>query len=146
LNLISFSQNNLDSLEGVWKGNGNLFGNEAKFEMTWKKALNNAFFKLTFSNEFSDNKGSVRSLKSEAFYKITNNKIEGYWFDSRGLILPLKGTIEDSQLTIFWGDDKTENGKTIYTINSNQTINVKDYFSVDGNYKLFGTADYVKIE
>jgi len=147
LSYISFSQNNLDNIEGAWKGEGNLFGKDAKFEMIWEKTLENKFFKLSFSNEYVDNKGVTRTLKSQAFYKIINDgEYEGYWFDSRGLILPLKALFEDSQLTVFWGDDKTEKGKTVYTINSDQTINVLDYISINGSYKLFGSADYVKIK
>lgn len=147
LSLISFSQNNLDAIEGIWKGNGNLFGKEAQFEMTWEKTLNDKFFKLSFSNEFTDNKGAIRSLKSQAFYKIIDNKeFEGYWFDSRGLILPLKASFTDSELTVFWGDDTTEKGKTVYTINDDKTIDVTDYVSIKGDYKLFGSANYVKVE
>ena len=145
--LISFSQNDLDRIEGVWNGQGNLFGKEANFEMTWEKTLNSKFFKLTFSNEFSDKEGNIRSLKSQAYYKIMDNEeLEGYWFDSRGLILPLKASFADSQLTVFWGDDTTEKGKTVYTINDDGTIDVKDYFRTKDDYKHFGSANYVKVE
>lgn len=55
---------------------------------------------------------------------------------------PLKGTVANNQLVVDWGTPDTEEGKSIYTINSDGTISVEDYVQKEGESVKFGTATY----
>ena len=128
---------------GSWSGAGQLFGAEARFEMNWERVLDNKFVRLTFRNSFKDSGGGERSLNAQAFYKATSEgRFRGTWFDSRGMILPLKSTFEDSVLTTLWGAPESEEGRTVYRLHADDRIEVDDYINKDGKWQRFGHAVY----
>ena len=128
---------------GSWSGTGQLFGAEARFEMTWERVLEDKFVHLTFRNSFKDSGGRERMLKAQAFYKATGGgRFRGTWFDSRGMILPLKSTFEDSVLTTLWGTPESEEGRTVYRLHAEDRIEVDDYIKKDGKWQRFGHAVY----
>ncbi len=130
----------LNSFLGSWEGNGTLMNNEANFEMKWEQVLNNEFFKLTFRNSIPS---ASFSMDAQAYYKETENgTISGYWFDSRGISFPLEGNLSDTTLTIYWGTEEIEEGRTEYTLFDSETIKVSDFVLRNGEYALFGTATY----
>lgn len=131
------------AIVGNWEGSGSLFGQPAEFSMRWSQDLHQNLLSLTFENRFVDNSGTERVMKARAFYHLIQNK--GQWYDSRGMMLPLKLELQDEELTVFWGDDKTEKGKTIYSI-SGETVNVKDFVFRNDIYQPFGEASYKKIK
>lgn len=137
----------LELFRGSWSGSGQLFGAEARFEMKWEMALNNQFVQLTFKNSFKDSGGRERTLKAQAFYKsMGEGRYRGTWFDSRGMVLPLESTFEDSVLTTLWGSAESENGRTVYSIHADDTIEVDDYINKDGEWQKFGHAVYHRID
>ncbi len=130
-------------IKGDWIGEGNLFGAPAKFSMNWEIVLADKFARLSFHNEFKDGNGTTRSMDAEAFYKFDPNaSITGNWFDTRGLILPLKCEVKDNTLIVLWGDKATEQGKTEYQLISENQIAVKDFVMRNGEYAEFGGASY----
>ncbi len=133
-----------DLIIGNWVGNGTLFGQKATFKMLWEYELNDKFIKLIFENSFEDGSGIERVMRANAYYDFKQNK--GFWFDSRGLMLPISMIIEDHAMTVLWGDDTTEKGKTIYSIIDNEHIKVEDFVFKDNKYLPFGEAEYVKLE
>jgi hypothetical protein len=128
---------------GDWKGNGTLFNYPASFKMEWNLVLDNKFLKLEFENRFSDPSGNERIMNAHAYYDLKNEK--GHWFDSRGMILPFKFELKDKMMTVFWGDERSERGKTVYSFIGNNGIHVIDYVFTNGNYQPFGDAKYEKL-
>ena len=138
------SQNFTNTILGTWDGNGTLFNQKASFKMKWENDLNDKFIKLTFENSFKDGSGTERIMKASAYYNFEKNK--GYWFDTRGMMLPLKLEINDSSMIVLWGDEFSEKGKTVYSINDKKQLNVQDFFFRDNSYFLFGEATYKRIK
>ena len=138
------SQDFSKSILGTWNGEGSLFGQEASFKMKWKKDLNEQFIKLTFQNSFKDQSGTQRVLKATAYYNF--EKRIGQWFDTRGVILPLTFDLDQNVMTVMWGDEKTEQGKTIYSLMNKGEMRVQDFVLKDDLYKAFGEANYERIE
>jgi hypothetical protein len=126
---------------GAWVGTGTLFQQKASFGMKWENVLNSKFIKLSFENRFVDQSGVERIMKANAYYNVKQNK--GYWFDTRGVMLPLKLDIKEDSMTVFWGDEFTETGKTLYTIVNNE-LSVQDYVFKNNSYFHFGKAIYKK--
>lgn len=113
--------------------------------MVWERDLGNTFYKLSFENEFLDNTGKKTQLQAIAYYKpINQNRFTGFWFDSRGMILPLQATFNNGSLETTWGNEQTEKGKTVYTFNNDGTATVKDYILKSGLSMQFGDAKYKK--
>lgn len=131
-----------NNITGQWTGMGSLFGQEATFTMHWENILENKFMKLTFMNQFKDKSGNEMSMHANGYYDLDQNK--GYWFDSRGMMLPLKLELNENSLTVLWGDASAEKGKTIYTLNKGE-IDVQDFVFRNDQYIPFGKANYKKI-
>ena len=127
---------------GNWTGQGTLFGQEAQFTMHWQEALQANFLRLGFSNSFKDQAGAERRMDAEAFYHLPDER--GYWFDSRGTMLPLKLELTEGSMTVLWGDEDTEQGKTIYKLINDHQLEVADFVLKDDAYMPFGKARYEK--
>jgi hypothetical protein len=138
------SQDFTKSILGSWIGNGTLFKQQANFNMKWENDLNDQFIKLSFKNSFEDQSGVERVMKASAYYSIQQNV--GQWFDTRGMILPLKLEISENSMVVFWGNELTERGKTIYTIIDNEHLTVQDFVFNDISYLQFGEATYERLK
>ncbi len=127
---------------GQWTGTGTLYNQDASFSMKWEKVLNNEFVRLTFGNRLDN--GSF-SMQATGMYRIeSDGTVKGSWFDSRGVHFPLNGKTEGSRLTVHWGTEDFEQGKTVYILTGPEAITVTDYVMKNGNYTKFGEATYTK--
>lgn len=133
-----------DAVLGVWEGGGTLFKQMATFNMEWETKLNDKFIKLTFKNSFKAASGVETTMSANAYYHLEQRK--GHWFDSRGMMLPLKLDINGQTMTVLWGDESTERGKTIYSVIDKEHINVQDFVFRDNLYLLFGEANYKRVK
>ncbi len=138
------SESFVKAVIGNWQGKGTLFNQEASFHMKWENALSSKFVKLTFKNSFKDKSGVDREMNAHAYYRLMQNT--GYWFDSRGIMLPLTLEISENSMTVLWGDASSERGKTIYSIDNLNHISVQDFVLKGGSYALFGEATYKRSE
>lgn len=130
-----------ENILGKWEGTGQLFGQEATFSMKWESPLGGQFLSLEFSNRFKDSSGMERAMDARAYYNLRTNK--GYWFDSRGQTLPLLFEIGETTMTVFWGEEATEKGKTIYTLHPSGA-KAEDFVYKGTDYVSFGNAEYLK--
>ncbi len=144
LSVSAFAQKTFaDRALGSWEGTGTLFSQDAQFKMKWEKTLNDKFLKLTFQNRFKVQNGQERVMDAQGYYNTATGK--GQWFDSRGQTLPLLLEIDKKTLKVFWGDDDTEQGKTVYMI-IGKKMAVEDYVMKDGMLHPFGKAEYIRLE
>ena len=126
-----------------WNGTGMLMGKNATFAMDWQRGLGNQFIKLEFQNKRKSENNDAIIFKATALYKVVNDTlVTGNWFDNRGVSFPLKGHIKETELIIFWGNEETEMGKTIYRYMNNKVITTEDFIMNNGNYYKFGNATY----
>jgi hypothetical protein len=82
-------------------------------------------------------------MEARAYYNLRTNN--GYWFDSRGQTLPLLLEIGATTMTVFWGDEDPEKGKTIYTLHPSGA-KAEDYVYRGTDYVSFRNAEYLKTE
>ncbi len=126
-----------------WNGVGMLMSKKATFTMDWQRVLGNQFIKLEFQNKRKSKNNKDIIFRATAFYKIVNDTtVTGNWFDNRGMSFPLKGHIKENELTILWGSNETEMGKTIYRYTNDNIITVEDFIMNNGKYYKFGSATY----
>lgn len=135
------SQSNgfLSRLEGNWQGEGKAFGMVAKLQIKWEWVLNKKFLRLTIKNEMNRN-GQPQLFEGQAYYQaLAADKFEAHWFDSRGVTFPIKAQLEGDSLIGLWGSPDKEEGKSIYRLVDDSTLEVVDLVKQkDGTYKEFG--------
>ena len=145
--LISSSQPNafLSRLEGAWQGEGKAFGMAAKQEIKWEWVLQKKFLRLTIKNEMTRN-GQPQLFEGQAYYQATGaDKFEAHWFDSRGVKFPIKAQLEGDALVALWGSPDKEEGKSIYRLVDDSTLEVVDSVKQkDGTYREFGRVTLKK--
>jgi hypothetical protein len=139
------NKQNLNQFTGSWEGTGKLFGQPAKFQLTFEYALNDKFFHLEFRNEYSADSRTY-AMDAKAYYAISQDSLRGYWFDSRGVQQPVRAGMSPSTLTSLWGTPQTERGKTIYELTDANELKVTDFVQRDGIYAVFGEAVYKRIK
>ena len=131
---------------GAWEGRGDLFGSDAAFSMKWDWVLGQQFVRLTFENRMQGPNDVDRTLQAQAFYKpVGAGQLEGTWFDSRGIVLPLLGSIEPTTLTTLWGTPATEQGRTVYRLLDEGQIKVEDFVLKGDQWHKFGQAIYRRV-
>lgn len=136
----------VDRLIGAWHGEGKLFGADAVFSMTWERVLGGQFIRLTFENKLQRPNEAARVLQAQAFYKSAGvDRLEGTWFDSRGMVLPLEGSVAPASLTTLWGTPATEQGRTVYRVVDEERVEVEDYVLKEGQWHEFGRATYRRV-
>lgn len=137
----------LHQFTGAWDGYGKLFGNEATFTMQWQWVLERQFIQLVFQNKIEREGRIEHKLDAQAYYKrIGTTQLEGTWFDSRGMVLPLQGSIEHHTLTMLWGTPETEQGRTVYRLLDRNRIEVEDFVWRDDQWDQFGHALYKRLD
>ena len=129
----------LSRLEGNWQGEGKAFGMAAKLELKWEWVLNKKFLRLTIKNEMNRN-GQPQLFEGQAYYKaLSADTFEAQWFDSRGWTFPIKAQLEGDSLIALWGSPDKEEGKSIYRLVDDSTLEVVDLVKQkDGTFKEFG--------
>lgn len=135
-----------EQLIGSWQGTGTLMGSEATFDMRWERELGGQFLKLTFQNRRTPKDKSPIIFNATAMYSTGEEEWTGTWFDVRGISFPLKGQVDGGTLTVDWGSPDTEQGRTVYALQDDESMVVTDYILQQGSYTKFGTANYTKID
>jgi hypothetical protein len=127
-------------LAGDWQGAGEVRGMASAQQMSWEPVLDGKFLRLSFDNRMSGSDGREWRFSAQAFYRIRDDgTIAGTWFDSRGVTFPLSGSIgEDDTLTILWGTDDTERGRTSYLLTAAGLEVTDEVLTPEGGWRTFG--------
>lgn len=126
-------------LSGTWKGDGKALGMPATLHISWDWVLGDKFLRLSLKNEMKAPDGQVRVFEGHAYYKPSEAKCEGTWFDSRGVSFPLKCSVEGQSLTAIWGTLETEQGKSVYSLVAGGKLEIVDsVMQKDGTWREFG--------
>ncbi len=132
----------IERLLGQWQGEGELFGQPARFSMRWERALDSKFVRLSFENRIVANGRARTVLEAVAYYRPAGaGALAGHWFDTRGQILDLEAEASDSTLVTRWSND-TEAGRTTYRVNQDGTVTVLDEVRAEDGWRPFGRASY----
>jgi hypothetical protein len=125
-------------LAGGWRGEGELMGRAARFEMCWEEAVGGAFMRLRFTNYFVTATGDQRVLESVGYYPASAGQRAGTWVDSRGVLLSLDVQQGPMSLTVVWTGG--ESGRTTYSLTSDTTMTAVDEVRTSGEYRSFARA------
>lgn len=130
------------NLAGEWQGSGEINGMASVQQMHWEPVLNGRFLRLTLDNRMTAADGVERRFQAQAFYRAGDDgAIAGTWFDSRGISLPLVGSIDDQGvMTILWGTDDTERGRSSYRIVADTLAVTDEVLTPAGAWRVFGRA------
>lgn len=124
--------------EGNWSGEGKFFGQSAVQRLQWERVLDGKFTRLTVRVETANGQPM---FEGHAYYRqIEGAQFEARWFDSQSHIYPIKAQLDVDALTAFWGEPKTEEGKSVYKLlDAGKQLEVVDSVrNKDGSWKEFG--------
>lgn len=128
----------LGRLAGDWQGTGEVRRMAADMRMRWEPVLDGRFHRLTMENRMSGDGRSWR-FEAQAFYRVREDgTIDGTWFDSRGITLPLTGRVDGDAMTIDWGTAEIERGRSTYRLAADALEVTDEVYGKDGTPGVFG--------
>lgn len=131
------------AIEGIWAGEGTLFGRPAVFDMRWERK--GSLMVLTFANAMIDSVGRrTPVLDAVALYRTNRDAPRATWEDSRGVQTAITWTADDSSLVADWVAS-AESGRTSYTLYPDGTLRVGDEVLGPDGLRLFGRATYRRV-
>ncbi len=138
----SASARALNALVGDWQGEGTTSDMPSKQRLNWEPVLDGQFVRLTLDNRMTTPDGKEWHFQAQALYRAQpDGAIAGTWFDSRGFTFPLKGVTDDAgALTIDWGSDETERGRSRYRIAEGRLEVTDEVQENDGTLRVFGRS------
>ncbi len=134
-------------LAGGWRGTGEVRDMAADMRMTWELVLDDQFLRLTLDNQMSGADGKAWHFKAQAYYRILDDgTIAGTWFDSRGISLPLTGSVnEDGVMTILWGTEAIERGRSSYRLSAEGLEVTDEVLTREGEWRIFGRTRLTRL-
>lgn len=132
----------LDFLKGEWSGSGTMFGSDASIRQSWRPALNGAFTTLHLRVRIAGENGTNLVFEGTGYYQeLPDETLSGVWLDSNGDLYPLQATVESKTLTVLWGNEETESGRSSYQLLEDGSLKVVDSVAEeDGNLRDFAYA------
>ncbi len=124
------------SMQGDWEGTGMTLGLEAHATLSWEEVLDRQFLKLTLRNEMKAPDGTTQLFEAHAYYQMGMDtrtgavQGTGTWFDSRGMVFPIRCVMEETTLRSRWGTPETEEGESIYRMLPDGTMEIVDSVKV----------------
>ncbi len=133
----------LSALGGRWIADCDGFQEGAACELEWAPGLGGDLMRVRYEVRGD---GGARLFAGDGVYKPSYEGFEGYWSDSNGSLHPLQATYADGVLTTLWGRPETEEGRTVYAATGDGGLSVTDWVKVDGDWRQFMHADYVRAD
>lgn len=129
-------------IAGQWQGTGEVRGMASVQQMAWQPVLDGRFLRLSFDNRMTGADGKEWQFQAHGYYRIqADGTITGTWFDSRGVCLALSGNVDEGgTMTILWGSDDTERGRSSYRIDAEGLLVTDEVFSREGEWRVFGRS------
>jgi len=126
-------------LSGRWQGSGEVSGMSASIELRFRPAFGGRGHHLTFDNRMRGKDDKIWPFAAEALYLCdAEGACRGHWYDSRGMVLPLKATTASDRLVVEWGDADTERGRTTYRVDGDALAITDEVLAKDGAWQVFG--------
>ncbi len=124
---------------GHWHGNGEVRQMAADMRMHWEPVLDGQFMRLSMENMMTGAEGKSWHFKAQGYYHVQKDgTITGTWFDSRGISQPLTGRVEGDTMTINWGTDEIERGRSSYRLAGDALEVTDEVYSKEGELRVFG--------
>lgn len=135
----------LDWLSGHWAGEGTFMGMKSKATIHASPILGGRFVEIRYAVEAARPSGPPVTFEGRGVHRLGAEGWTGHWFDSRGEVLPVKGSVSAEggakSFTTAWGDAATERGETRYSLSADgSTLTVEDrVMGKDGSWRVFAS-------
>lgn len=131
------------TFHGDWQSPCDAWGTPAICKSTWNVGIHPSHLVQDYSIVTAAD--GTQIFAGRGLYRIMDGKVDGIWEDSRGQILPLAGTYQDTRLNVIWGEASNEIGRSIYTLDDDGLRVVDSVLTEDG-WRPFMTIDYARAE
>ena len=138
-----------DWLLGRWTGEGELFKNPARMNLSICRLAGSRGMTLNYRTE-TGRKGSAgyyAFFGHADYFPQSENKWHGRWIGSNKVDHDLAATLSDGEFLTVWQNAAVETGKTSYRMTARGRLQVRDYVvGKDGDFHIFAKADYARTE
>ena len=130
-----------DLLAGHWAGSGTILGQPSQVELVVERVLDARFTRLTWISHIGLAPKTQR-FEGHAYYRNTlPGENDGTWFDSGGMVRPLRASRAADAVVTLWGSPETEQGETTYRRLSADTLEIVDRVrGKNGEWREFGRS------
>ena len=129
----------IDFMTGRWEGTGTILGQPARAALEWTPVLDGRFARLTWLSHIGV-APKVQRFEGHAYYQRAAVG-RAMWFDSSGMVRPIRAAIDDGALVATWGTPETELGETTYRRVGSDRLEVTDrVLGKNGEWREFGRS------
>ncbi len=130
----------LTPMLGQWTGEASVHGRAFRLDLHWQSTLGGRFVRLDHRLHAPGMERPV--FEAAAYYRgLDSLTVHGEWFDSGGLQRPITLRSGDRAWVSDWGTEATEVGRTIYTLEGDSVLAVRDSVRArSGEWREFGRA------
>ena len=133
------------AFEGEWQSSGNAFGQPASSHMRWTPVMDGCFWQIEYSIETNPGTDDADTFRGRGVHIAANGVIEGSWIDNMAVIHRLRGTINEIELMVYWGEPDETLGRSRYTALENGGIQVTDWILTDDGWQTFNDNRFERV-
>ena len=111
-------------IAGEWQGTGEVRGMASVQQMSWQPVLDGSFLRLTFDNRMTGADGKKWRFQAHGYYRIR----------------------DDGTMTILWGTDDTERGRSSYRLAAGELEVTDEVFGREGEWRVFGRTRFTRAQ
>lgn len=136
----------LAEFEGVWRSDGDAFGQPAQSEMVWGPVLDGCFWEMTYAIETNPGTEQANMFRGRGVHHHEAGVISGHWVDSWGAMHQLRGAVSETELTVYWGEPGGQLGRSRYAPTQDGTIQVTDWILNESGWQQFNDNRFERVE
>ncbi len=140
---VAPQQSLLQTFTGTWRAEGTSFGAPSKSTMVWREALDGKFYRLTYTIEMQRG-DEVQTFVGHGYYQRGSS--QGFWADNGGDLHPMVATYTDTALTTIWGKAGGKQGRSSYTLQEDDRIEVADWILTDDGWREFNRTMFSRLD
>lgn len=103
-----------DWLTGRWVGEGRVLGQPSRATLIVEPVLDGRFVEMRYETARGADAKRIRFEGRAMYRREPDGRWIGNWFDSTGAVRPLSAVPTDDAVSVEWGTEATELGRTIY--------------------------------
>jgi len=134
----------MGSLVGEWTAPCDAWGTPAQCRLTWSAGHHAKQYRLGYL--ISAKEGRKTLFEGSATYQSGDASLEGFWADSNGALHPIFARWEGGELISHWGHPSTEQGRSHYKLNGDDSLTVTDWVLTREGWREFMRVEYRRMD
>ena len=132
-------------LLGSWSADCDAWGTPARCTLVWSEGLHASQMTVDYRIEARSDGAAIFAGKG-VYRALTDNALDGYWYDAGGETHPLAAAWDEAALTTHWGVAGSKQGRTRYRLTADGRLEVTDWLLGEDAWRQFMQVTYDRDE